>query len=133
MLRLTAANLATAPDIVHGFFGRQDGVSQGIYASLNCGPGSGDERAAVLSNRARVQAALGAENLVTLYQIHSAQAVGVANPWDLDLAPQADGMATNIPGLALGVLTADCGGHRSLHIPGELRSGSGIPCTLPGQ
>ena len=108
MLRLTAANLATAPDIVHGFFGRQDGVSQGIYASLNCGPGSGDERAAVLSNRARVQAALGAENLVTLYQIHSAQAVGVANPWDLDLAPQADGMATNIPGLALGVLTADC-------------------------
>jgi len=108
MLRLTAANLAAAPDIAHGFFGRQDGVSQGIYASLNCGPGSGDARAAVLSNRARVRTALGAENLVTLHQIHSARAVGVAEPWDLDQAPQADGMATNMRGLALGILTADC-------------------------
>src|ERR1700733_7674995 len=108
MLRLTAANLADVPDIVHGFFGRQDGVSKGIYASLNCGPGSGDERAAVIANRARVQAALGAESLVTLYQIHSANAVPVAAAGDLGEAPQADGMATNIPGIALGILTADC-------------------------
>ncbi|MGD0142387.1 MAG: peptidoglycan editing factor PgeF [Rhizomicrobium sp.] len=108
MLRLTAANLADASDIVHGFFGRQDGVSRGIYASLNCGPGSGDERAAVIANRARVQAALGATSLVTLYQIHSAQAVSVAAAWDLGHAPQADAMATNIPGIALGILTADC-------------------------
>jgi polyphenol oxidase len=108
MLRLTTANLADAPDIVHGFFGRQDGVSTGIYASLNCGPGSGDEREAVIANRARVQAALGAQSLVTLYQIHSARAVNVAPAWELDQAPQADGMATNIPGIALGILTADC-------------------------
>jgi len=108
MLRLTAANLADAPDIVHGFFGRQDGVSQGIYASLNCGPGSHDDRAAVIANRARVQAALGAKNLVTLYQIHSAKAVAVATGWELGAPPQADGMATNIPGIALGILTADC-------------------------
>jgi hypothetical protein len=108
MLRLTAANLADAPDIVHGFFGRQDGVSQGIYASLNCGPGSDDEHAAVIANRARVQGALGAESLVTLYQIHSAKALSVATPWEPGQAPQADGMATNIPGIALGILTADC-------------------------
>ncbi|MGD0865650.1 MAG: peptidoglycan editing factor PgeF [Rhizomicrobium sp.] len=108
MLRLTTANLADAPDIVHGFFGRQDGVSTGIYASLNCGPGSGDEREAVIANRARVQAVLGAQSLVTLYQIHSARAVNVATAWELDQAPQADGMATNIPGIALGILTADC-------------------------
>jgi hypothetical protein len=108
MLRLTAANLAQAPGIVHGFFGRQDGVSQGIYASLNCGLGSNDDRAAVVANRARVQAALGAENLATLYQIHSATAVPVAASWDQGEPPQADGMATNIPGIALGILTADC-------------------------
>jgi hypothetical protein len=108
MLRLTTANLADAPDIVHGFFGRQDGVSTGIYASLNCGPGSGDEREAVIANRARVQAVLGAQSLITLYQIHSARAVNIAAAWELDQAPQADGMATNIPGIALGILTADC-------------------------
>jgi hypothetical protein len=108
MLRLTAANLADAPDIQHGFFGRQDGVSQGVYASLNCGPGSGDERKAVIANRARVQAALGAQSLVTLYQIHGASAVTVATAWELNEPPQADGMATNIPGIALGILTADC-------------------------
>jgi YfiH family protein len=108
MLQLTAANLAQAPDIVHGFFGRQDGVSQGLYASLNCGSGSHDERAAVIANRARVQEALGAESLVTLYQIHSAAAIPVAAAWELERPPQADGMATNIPGLALGILTADC-------------------------
>ena len=29
--------------IRHGFFTREGGVSGGIYASLNCGFGSGDE------------------------------------------------------------------------------------------
>ena len=52
------------------------GVSTGLYASLNCGPGSSDERASVMENRARATAALSPDaTLVTLYQIHSAQAV----------------------------------------------------------
>ena len=43
MLKLRAANLASLPGTAHGFFGRTGGVSEGIYASLNCGPGSGDD------------------------------------------------------------------------------------------
>ncbi|MBV8976884.1 MAG: peptidoglycan editing factor PgeF [Alphaproteobacteria bacterium] len=108
MLILTAPSL-TSPAIAHGFFGRRGGVSKGIFASLNCGPGSGDVRADVVENRRRAGEALvpGAA-LVTLYQVHSAKAVTVTEPWALGEGPQADAMATNLPGLALGILTADC-------------------------
>jgi YfiH family protein len=107
----TADNLAELAGIRHGFFGRRGGVSQGVYASLNCGPGSGDARPDVIENRRRAVAALAGDSgarLVTLYQIHSATAVKVTEPWDIGGAPQADAMATNVPGIALGILTADC-------------------------
>lgn len=99
------------PGIAHGFFNRRGGVSTGIYASLNCGPGSDDSRARVIQNRDRVAKMLGTSggHLLSLYQIHSAETVTVNAPWDLGKGPQADGMVTNVPGLALGILTADCG------------------------
>ena len=105
MLILKAANLA-APGIDHGFFGRPGGVSTGVYAGLNCGPGSGDVSEAVRENRRRAMSALGNATLVTCYQVHSAMAVTVTAPWEI--APHADAMASNVPGLALGILTADC-------------------------
>jgi YfiH family protein len=109
MNRFTANNLTGLRAVRHGFFGRQGGVSDGVYASLNCGPGSGDVRENVVENRSRVRAALGADAaLVTLYQIHSATAVTVAAPWQIGHGPEADAMATNCPGIALGILTADC-------------------------
>ena len=61
----------------HGFFGRSGGVSDGLYASLNCGPGSRDARANVIENRRRVREALGADALVTLGQVHSPDVVTV--------------------------------------------------------
>ncbi len=94
--------------VAHAFFGRPGGVSHGVYAGLNCGPGSGDDRAAVTENRRRAMEALGGVPLVTLYQVHSAQAVTVTAPWEMGEAPHADAMATNVPGIALGILTADC-------------------------
>jgi YfiH family protein len=106
MLQHAASSLSQLPGIAHGFFGRQGGVSEGIYVSLNCGPGSGDAREHVAENRRRVAAALGGATLLTLHQIHSANAVAVGEFWER--GPQADGMATNVPGLALGILTADC-------------------------
>jgi polyphenol oxidase len=93
--------------VTHGFFTREGGVSAGVYASLNGGPGSGDDAAAVAENRARVARCLGAGHLVSLHQVHSADAVRVAGPWEGD-RPRADAMATDRPGLALAVLTADC-------------------------
>jgi YfiH family protein len=46
--------------------------------------------------------------LVTVHQIHSAEALAVTAAWPDDARPRADAMATNRPGLALGILTADC-------------------------
>jgi YfiH family protein len=107
---LTAAALDDAAGVRHGFFTREGGVSRGGYASLNCGFGSDDDPAAVAENRRRVAAALGGkpEALVTVYQIHSAEAVTVATPWKHADSPKADGMATDRPGVVLGVLAADC-------------------------
>jgi YfiH family protein len=95
---------------VHGFFTREGGVSQGIYAGLNCGPGSGDDREHVRQNRRRAKAALGLEagDLVSLHQAHTAECVTVTRPWPDGERPRADGMATDRPNVALGVLTADC-------------------------
>jgi len=108
MLVLQSKTLAL-PRIVHGFFGRRGGVSEGIFASLNCGPGSGDDRAKVIENRRRAMEMFGnGAKLLTLYQIHSAKAVSVTAPWEIGEAPEADTMVTNLPGLALGILTADC-------------------------
>jgi polyphenol oxidase len=94
----------------HGFFGREGGVSDGLYASLNCGFGSGDDLAKVAENRARAARALGATGgtLVTCYQVHSPDVVTVDRPWRREANPKADGMATRTPGVALGILTADC-------------------------
>jgi hypothetical protein len=104
---LTTDNLKNAT-IAHGFFTRQGGVSRGIFASLNCGPGSGDDAQNVMENRERVRRELGARSLVSLYQIHSPIAVTVTQPWDHGNRPQADAMVTNVSGIALGILTADC-------------------------
>jgi polyphenol oxidase len=110
MLHLQA-DLLNSSRIAHGFFGRNGGVSTGIFASLNCGPGSGDDRTHVVENRRRALAELtnaSDSRLLTLYQIHSAEGVRVTGAWQIGEGPQADAMATNIPGLALGILTADC-------------------------
>lgn len=100
--------LDQAKGVAHAFCGRKGGVSAGLFASLNCGPGSGDDPALVAENRARALKSVYARELVTLYQIHSPEAVTVTAPWTREAAPRADGMATNVKGLALGILTADC-------------------------
>lgn len=108
---IKADNLAELPGIHHGFFTRAGGVSEGIYAGLNCGLGSKDEPEAVKQNRARVALHLGAADPVVLtpYQIHSAQALIVEGPFPPGEPPRADALVTRTPGLAIGVLTADCG------------------------
>jgi YfiH family protein len=106
----TAASLAGLSGIRHGFFTREGGVSEGRYASLNCGLGSGDALEAVRENRARAAAALGQplEQLVTLFQIHSREVIAVEEPWPQTERPRADALVTGRPGVVLGVLTADC-------------------------
>ena len=107
---LTAESLRL-PGVEHGFFTRIGGVSRGVYASLNGGVGSRDSPEAVAENRSRAAAALGVapERLVVPYQIHSADAVAISEPWAPGDRPRCDGLATATPGLALGVTGADCG------------------------
>ena len=108
---LTAAALADLPGIAHGFFTRNGGVSEGIYASLNCGQGSDDARHAVAENRSRVASALGvpSSHLLSVHQIHSPEVVVVDAPWEPGERPRADAMVTRTHGIALGILAADCG------------------------
>lgn len=95
--------------VPHGFLGRRGGVSTGLVAGLNVGLGAQDDGAAVAENRRRaVQAVLPGAQLVTVYQVHSAQAVIVDDPWPQDDRPRADALVTNRAGLVLGIVTADC-------------------------
>lgn len=105
---LLADELAGLPGVTHGFFTRKGGASRGIYAGLNCGAGSKDDPAAVRENRARVAGYLGAEKLVSAYQVHGTTALVVEEHWPDNRRPQADALVTARRGLALGVLTADC-------------------------
>ncbi|MDP4024089.1 peptidoglycan editing factor PgeF [Methylobacterium sp. NEAU 140] len=108
---IEAPELSSHAGIRHAFFTRVGGVSDGIYAALNGGLGSGDRPERVTENRARMCAVLGLprDRLVSLYQVHSAAVVTVEAPFPLDTRPQADAMVTRVPGLALGIATADCG------------------------
>ncbi|MGO4724693.1 MULTISPECIES: peptidoglycan editing factor PgeF [unclassified Inquilinus] len=106
---ITVDALSALPGLAHGFFPRTGGVSEGIFASRNCGFGSGDRRDAVAENRDRCRRDLGpAETLLTVHQVHSPTVVTVTAAWTPETAPQADAMVTDRPGLALGILTADC-------------------------
>ncbi len=107
---IQAQCLANLPGVRHGFFTRKGGVSDSLYASLNCGPGSSDEPAHVGENRARVAMHLGASapEVVTLYQVHSATALTVDEQIPACGRPKADALVTRTAGLAIGALTADC-------------------------
>lgn len=108
---LQAHSLARLAPIRHGFFTRDGGVSQGVYATLNGGVGSNDTPAKVDENRARMAAALGVapDRLLTPHQVHSPDVVVAEEPWTTAGRPRADAVVTRVPALAVGVSTADCG------------------------
>ena len=105
-----AFNNHCGSNIRHGFFTRQGGVSNDIYASLNVGQGSDDDPQLVAENRSRVanNFNISSDYLLTCYQVHSSDVVTITQPFCGE-RPKADAMVTNVPGLALGILTADCG------------------------
>ncbi|MDP9126892.1 MAG: peptidoglycan editing factor PgeF [Pseudomonadota bacterium] len=98
---LTASNLENLPNIRHGFF---------TSAWGNCGMSGPHDQSAVAKNRAAVAARIGVghQNLLSCWQIHSADVVTVTGPWVAADRPKADAMVTREPGIGLGILTADC-------------------------
>jgi hypothetical protein len=102
-------NAGVLGDLPHGFLGRRGGVSKGICSGLNVGLGSSDDPEAVRENRRRAVAAVApGAALVTVHQVHSAKVITATGPYPDDGRPPADAMVTDRPGLALGILTADC-------------------------
>lgn len=100
------------PRVAYGFYGRQGGVSAGIYDSLNCGTGSNDAPEMVAENRSMIAAHLGAPDgrISTLWQCHSAICMPIkSHVADGDVRPKADALVTDVAGLAIGILAADCG------------------------
>jgi YfiH family protein len=97
-------------NIKYGFFSRNGGTSTGIYSSLNCGYGSGDNRNNILKNRAIIAKKLGIkpDKLFTLYQCHTNKVVIIDNIRNFDSAIKADALVTEKHGVAIGILTADC-------------------------
>ena len=107
---VTAPGLSACEGFAHAFFTRAGGVSRDIYAGLNTGIGSKDDPEAVRENRSRAMRFLGLSgaDVVTPWQVHSAEVVIVTAPFAGE-RPRADGIVTRTPGLAIGVVTADCG------------------------
>lgn len=102
---------ALYPGVVHGFFTRQGGVSDGVFAALNVGLGSSDSRESVEENRRRVADWMGAPDrpIATPHQTHTPDVVIATEAWPHEERPKADAVVTDRPGIAVGVLTADCG------------------------
>lgn len=95
--------------VPHGFFGRGGGVSAGAVAGLNCGLGSGDDRALVEANRRRAaDAIIAGAPIASVHQVHSPDAVIVREASAFAKRPRADALVSDRPGLLLGIVTADC-------------------------
>lgn len=86
-----------------------DGVSRGDFGGLNLGDHVGDDAAAVEANRLSVARAFGVprSHLLFVNQVHGRQVAVADAPWS-DGPPAADAVVTTHPGLAVGVLVADC-------------------------
>jgi YfiH family protein len=110
-MRLASPLLSAIPGLRHAFFTREGGVSDGVYADLNGGLGSNDDPAKVAENRRRMAAQMGVApaRFLSVWQIHSPDAVVATGPWENASRPRADAMVTRSEGLSIGVTAADCG------------------------
>ena len=108
MIRLGV--LERLPGIRHGFMTRAGGVSEGIYASLNCGLGSSDDQERVHENRRRVlhMVDIPAKTLLTAYQVHSPDVLVVEEEWRAGPRPKVDALVTKRSSIAIAASSADC-------------------------
>jgi YfiH family protein len=102
-----ASELSGFASVRHGFFTRNERDDQ-IRGEANCAFRTPEEAAAVTATRARYLATVGGTALVTVSQKHTPDVVVVDAPWPRERNPVADALVTKCPGVALGILTADC-------------------------
>ncbi len=101
---------------MHGFSTRLGGVSSGVFESMNLGFSRGDDQRAVIQNYERIAEAIGfsKEAIVLSDQTHTTN-VRIVTKEDKGngiVRPKAffetDGLVTNVPGLVLTTMYADC-------------------------
>ncbi len=102
--------LAALPEVVHGFFTRQGGLSTGIYASLNMSRAVGDRLELVAENQGLMQQALNLKVLASAAQVHGGHAAVITSAVQAreEDIPEVDILATTVPGLGLLIQQADC-------------------------
>ena len=97
-------------NLKHCFFSRKNGVSKGIYNSLNCGLGSNDDKKNVIQNINIVCKKLNFQKkpIITLNQTHSNKVVYFNNREKVKDKIVGDAIVTKLKNIGIGVLTADC-------------------------
>ena len=102
--------LSKFQNLKHCFFSRKNGFSKGIYKSLNCGPGSNDNKKNIIKNLKIVSKKIGCKekSLVTLNQTHSNKVIYCENEKDFNKRLNADAVITTVKNVAISILTADC-------------------------
>ena len=103
-------DLKKIKNINHCFFSRKNGLSTGIYSGLNCGKGSKDNKQNVLKNLEIVSYKMNTKlnKLILMNQTHSNKVIVVSKDNIKNKIFNSDALITNIKGIVLGVLTADC-------------------------
>ena len=98
------------PNMNHGFFTKNGGISSEENYSLNCSYNSNDIKDNVLINRKLIckHFNLKIANLKTINQIHSNKVKIIENIYDDTFNIEADALVTKSPNIILGILTADC-------------------------
>lgn len=89
------------------FTTRHGGISAGPYAARNLATHVGDDADAVTANRRALAAEVRANRLVFMHQVHGDDVAVVDAQTPTEVA-DVDALVTDVPGLAIAVLVADC-------------------------
>lgn len=114
-MKVQARNLASLAGISHGFFGRQGGLSEGLFSSLNVSLKNADKDADAWANRAIVAKEFSSppEALIILRQVHGIQILDafgedLKEAYNPHAPKEGDGLVSSKKDRLLGVTTADC-------------------------
>ena len=107
---IKSKKLSKFKNIKHAFFNRLGGKSTGIFKSLNCGPGSSDNKKNILKNLETVSNKIKAKSkkIILLNQIHSNKFCYIGKNSKLNNKLEGDALITDKRNLPIAVLTADC-------------------------
>ncbi len=107
-LHFDIAHAEALEGVPHGFFGHSAGKN-GNADQFGYG-GDGDVSVIRAARSEAAQTVVAGGKLAAPHQVHSPDVVTVTKPWDDDPEgrPVADAVVTSTPGMALGIVTADC-------------------------